>query len=156
MNSDLSWQICEPISTDEQYALFSSYQHVRHPSGEMSRMSFDDYQSLVEDTPVESSVYEFRNDQGTLEAVCLVDRIYHGLSAVYSFYNPELTRQSLGTYMVTWLIRRAKELGLDYVYLGFWIKACNKMAYKSSFRPAQIYHNGRWVDCDGDAPLGRE
>lgn len=156
LNAGLSWEHCEAVSTDEQYTLFSRYQHVRHPRGEMSRMSFDDYQSLVEDTPVDSSVYEFRNKRGDLEAVCLVDRINNGLSAVYSFYDPDLARQSLGTYMVTWLIRRANELGLRYVYLGFWIKACNKMAYKSSFRPAEIYHGGRWIDCDGKTPLGRD
>jgi arginine-tRNA-protein transferase len=155
LNTDLSWQDCDSVATDEQYQLFTAYQVRRHADGEMSRMDFDDYQALVEDTPVNSSVIEFRDQDGTLKAVCLADRICNGLSAVYSFFDPDMDRNSLGTYMVIWLIRRAKELGLEYVYLGFWVAACSKMSYKSNFRPAEIFHDGHWVECDGIAPPGR-
>ena len=155
MNADLSWQVCEPIATTEQYELFMAYQNGRHSKGEMSRMDFDDYQTLVEDTSIESLVYEFRDPDGVLKAVCLADRICNGLSAVYSFYDPQLTRNSLGTYMVVWLVRQAKELGLGYVYLGFWVAACSKMSYKSSFQPVEIFHKGHWITSDGTPPAGR-
>ncbi|MBT4890399.1 MAG: arginyltransferase [Rhodospirillales bacterium] len=156
VNSDLSWQVCEPIATEEQYNLFMAYQNGRHSDGEMSRMDFEDYQALVEDTPIESLVYEFRNSEGVLKTVCLADQICNGLSAVYSFYDPLLTRNSLGTFMVVWLVRQALEMGLGYVYLGFWVKACSKMSYKSSFQPVEIFHEGHWIASDGNTPPGRE
>ncbi len=151
-NAYLSWQECPAIATVEQYELFSAYQAGRHTGGEMAKMDFGDYQALVEDTPVESGLVEFRDGDGVLRAVCLADRLCDGLSAVYSFYDPAFERDSLGTYMVIWLIRRAHQLGLSYVYLGFWIAACSKMAYKSKFQPCEMHHGGSWVPCDGTQP----
>jgi len=156
MNKELLALECEPVATLEQYDLFKGYQDGRHSHGEMSKMEFDDYQSLVEDTPIESSIIEFRDTEGTLKAVCLVDRIINGLSAVYSFYDPELNRNSLGTYMVLWLIAHSRAQGLNYVYMGFWVSACSKMSYKSSFQPVEVYHEGHWIACDGSPPPGRE
>lgn len=148
-NEDLAWEECAPQATEEQYALFACYQLGRHGDGEMAKMDFDDYQALVEDTPIETQVVEFRAPDETLVAVCLVDRVCDGLSAVYSFFDPELDRNSLGTYMITWLIRRAHDLGLPYVYMGFWIAACGKMAYKSKFQPYEIFREGQWLPSDG-------
>lgn len=152
VNSDLSWVECLAQATEEQYALFSCYQMDRHGDGEMAKMDFDDYQALVEDTPIETQLVEFRSVDEKLVAVCLVDRICDGLSAVYSFFDPDLGHRSLGTYMVIWLIRRAHELGLRNVYMGFWIEACGKMAYKSKFQPYEIYREGQWLP-DHGAPL---
>ncbi len=148
-NSDLSWVECPAQATEEQYALFACYQLGRHGDGEMAKMDFDDYQALVEDTPIETQLVEFRSADEKLVAVCLVDRICDGLSAVYSFFDPDLDRRSLGTYMVIWLIRRGHELGLRNVYMGFWIEACGKMAYKSRFQPYEIYRDGQWLPGDG-------
>jgi len=151
-NDDLYWTECPPQATEEQFALFTCYQLGRHEGGEMAKMDFDDYQALVEDTPIETQLVEFRAADDTLVAVCLVDRICDGLSAVYSFFDPDLDRNSLGTYMIIWLIRRAHELGLPYVYMGFWIEACGNMAYKSKFQPFEVYQGGQWTPSDGKEP----
>ncbi len=148
-NNDLIWEECPAQATEEQYALFSCYQSGRHGDGEMAKMEFDDYQALVEDTPIETRVVEFRSADDKLVAVCLVDWTSDGLSAVYSFFDPDLERRSLGTYMVIWLIRRAQELGLHHVYLGFWIRDCSKMSYKSKFQPFEIYRQGKWLPASG-------
>ncbi len=144
MNAGLRWRECAAVATPEQFELFARYQDGRHTDGEMAKMDESDYQALVEDTPVETSLVEFRDDNDVLVAVCLMDKICDGLSAVYSFFDPELERNSLGTYMVVWLIRRSKSLDLPYVYLGFWIGQSAKMSYKANFRPCEKYVDGTW------------
>lgn len=143
-NGDLTVEETSVIATQEQYALFTRYQRRRHGDGDMSRMDFFDYQALVEDTPVETSVVEFREPGGGLVAVCLMDMMETGLSAVYSFFDPNLSGRSLGSYMILWLIGRARELGLAHVYLGFWIAESPKMAYKTKFRPIEIRRPEGW------------
>lgn len=145
INSELRWRECAAVATPEQYELFSRYQDGRHTDGEMAKMDESDYQALVEDTPVETSVIEFRDDKNVLVAVCLLDNLCDGLSAVYSFFDPLLEKSSLGTYMVIWLIRRAVSLDLPYVYLGFWIEQSAKMSYKSNFKPCEKFIEGHWV-----------
>jgi arginyl-tRNA--protein-N-Asp/Glu arginylyltransferase len=81
-----------------------------------------------------------------LAGVAVVDRLNDGLSAIYTFFDPDLEQRSLGTYAVLWQLRKAAEDGLDYLYLGYWIKQCQKMSYKIQFRPLELYVNGRWVD----------
>jgi arginine-tRNA-protein transferase len=138
-------------ATSEQFALFQAYQHSRHEGGEMARMDYFDYQALVEDTPVNTIIIEFRDDRGALQAACIADRVADGLSAVYSFYDPELADRSLGTYVVLWLIERTKALGLRHVYLGFWIADCAKMSYKTGFRPLEAYTPDGWRPLDPKA-----
>ncbi len=98
-NSDLTAEVVEPVATHEQYALFSDYQRSRHNGGDMSKMDFLDYQALIEDTPVNTFVVEFRRPSGTLAGACLVDRLSDGLSAVYSFFDDNDQDRSLGTYI---------------------------------------------------------
>ena len=131
-------------ATAEQYQLFQSYQQHRHGDGDMATMSFYDYRAMVEDTPIETFVIEFRGPDDRLVGACLTDRLGDGLSAVYSFFLPELERRSLGTFAILWLIRRARELGLPYVYLGYWVPESRKMAYKARFRPSEILRGGAW------------
>ena len=133
-----------PRATAEQFQLFQRYQHARHTEGDMATMSFYDYRAMVEDTPIETSVVEFRDRDGVLAGACLTDRLGDGLSAVYSFYDPGPERVSLGTYAVLWLIERARSLGLGYVYLGYWVGESRKMTYKSRFRPAEVLSGGGW------------
>ena len=132
-------------ATEEQYGLFAAYQNSRHAQGDMAKMDLLDYQALVEDTVVDTFIAEFRESDGRLIAACLTDRLKDGLSAVYSFFDPNLARRSLGTYMILWLIRRAEELGLPYVYLGYWIEDCKKMSYKAKFRPIEAVGPDGWV-----------
>lgn len=99
-NSDLIAVERPARATDEQYRLFRRYQRARHGGGEMARMDFADYQMLIEETPVDTLVIEFRDRNGTLVAACLADRLADGFSAVYSFFDPSQARRSLGTYMI--------------------------------------------------------
>jgi arginine-tRNA-protein transferase len=131
-------------ATAEQFALFQRYQQARHGDGDMATMSFYDYRAMVEDTPIETLVIEFRDPADILVGACLADRLGDGLSAVYSFFGPELHKRSLGTYTILWLIERAKALELPYVYLGYWVPESRKMAYKARFRPSEILAGGAW------------
>jgi arginine-tRNA-protein transferase len=114
----------------------------------MATMSFYDYRAMVEDTPIETSIVEFRDRQERLLGACLTDRLGDGLSAVYSFFTPDSDERSLGTQAILWLISRARELGLPHVYLGYWVQESRKMAYKAKFRPSEILRAGQWRALD--------
>jgi leucyl-tRNA---protein transferase len=133
-----------PRATAEQFQLFQRYQQVRHGDGDMASMSFYDYRAMVEDTPIDTFVIEFRDEQDRLLSACLGDRLGDGLSAVYSFFAPAMEKRSLGTYAVLWLIEQARSLGLPYVYLGYWVPESRKMAYKARFRPSEVLVCGVW------------
>ena len=144
-NSDLTAVEMDAIETVEQYRLFSAYQQARHEGGDMSGMAFNDYRSMVEDTPVKSRVVKFRDDGGDLVAVMLMDRMECSLSAVYSFFDGTMASRSLGTFMILWMIQYAHALGLPYVYLGYWIDGSDKMAYKARFQPLEILGDDGWT-----------
>ena len=131
-------------ATAEQFQLFQRYQVARHGDGDMATMSFYDYRAMVEDTPIETAVVEFRGADDRLLGACLMDRLGDGLSAVYSFFAPDLERRSLGNFTILWLIERARALGLPYVYLGYWVPESAKMAYKARFRPSEVLAGGAW------------
>jgi len=131
-------------ATAEQFHLFQRYQSVRHGEGDMATMSFYDYRAMVEDTPIETFMVEFRDPDDSMIGACLTDRLGDGLSAVYSFFIPGVEKRSLGTYTILWLIERARGLGLPYVYLGYWVPESRKMAYKARFRPSEILMGGMW------------
>ncbi len=135
-------------ATAEQFQLFQRYQNARHGDGDMATMSFYDYRAMIEDTPIDTFIAEFRDEHDRLMGACLSDRLGDGLSAVYSFFAPELESRSLGTYAVLWLIERAKLLSLPYVYLGYWVPESRKMAYKSRFRPSEVLTGGTWRPLD--------
>ncbi len=143
-NGDLLSREVPARATAEQYRLFSRYQDSRHSGGDMALMGFYDYRSMVEDSPIDTVMVEFRSADGTLRAACLTDRMNDGLSAVYSFFDPEISDRSLGTYIILWLIERANEMGLPYVYLGYWIAESRKMAYKKRFSPLEAFGPGGW------------
>ena len=100
--------VVPPRATAEQFQLFQRYQQARHGEGDMATMSFYDYRAMVEDTPVETLIVEFRDPDDRLVGACLTDRLGDGLSAVYSFFAPGLDRRSLGTHTILWLIERAR------------------------------------------------
>ena len=131
-------------ATAEQYQLFQRYQQERHGEGDMATMSFYDFRAMIEDTPIETCLVELRDADERLVGACLTDRLGDGLSAVYSFFAPELARRSLGTFTVLWLLQRARALEMPYVYLGYWVPESRKMAYKARFRPAEIFAGGAW------------
>ena len=131
-------------ATSEQFALFTRYLGWRHGDGEMAGMGFADYRSMIDDTPIDSGLLEFRDDADALAACCLVDRSSDGLSAVYSFFDPDRAADSLGSFIVLRLIEEARRRGLPYVYLGYWIAASRKMAYKTRFRPLEALGPEGW------------
>ena len=144
-NGDLAFDDIGPMATVEQYRLFTKYQNSRHGGGDMASMTFGDYRAMIEDTPVDSRVIEFRDGDGRLVAVMLADVMRDSLSAVYSFFDPELVKRSLGTFMILWLVNYADALSLGFVYLGYWIEDSAKMSYKSRFQPMEQLSNGGWT-----------
>lgn len=143
-NRDLRARVVPARATAEQYRLFNAYQEKRHTGSDMALMGFYDYRAMVEDSPINTSLVEFRDDTGALKAVCLMDRMDDGLSGVYSFYETETPSLSLGTYVVLWLINAARTYDLPYVYLGYWIHNSQKMAYKQRFQPLEAYSPSGW------------
>ena len=136
-NADLTTRDMAGHATMEQYRLFTRYQRSRHSGGEMSSMSFRDFRAMIEDSPIDTRIIEFRDPEGSLVAVMLADRQMDAMSAVYSLFDPELDKRSLGTYMVLWLIKQAEANDLPHVYLGYWIEESPKMSYKKRFRPLE-------------------
>ncbi|MBC06469.1 arginyltransferase [Thalassospira sp.] len=144
-NSDLVRTVMPPTATQEQYQLFSTYQDARHGNGDMARMDARDYRAMIEDSTVETSIFEYRRADDSLIAVALVDILADGLSAVYSFFDPAEDRRGLGTYIVLDLIDEAKMLSLPHIYLGYWIGDCRKMSYKMRFQPLEGFRDGQWI-----------
>lgn len=130
-------------ASTEQYELFARYQQARHSGSDMALMGFYEYSAMMEDSPIDTFLVEYRDASGALSAVCLTDRTSDGLSAVYSFFETSKARDGLGNYVVLWLIEQAQRLELPYVYLGYWIENSPKMAYKARFQPLeQLVENG--------------
>jgi arginyl-tRNA--protein-N-Asp/Glu arginylyltransferase len=140
-NADVASEVRPARATAEQYALFKRYLEARHVGGGMTQMNFTDYEYMVEDTPVQSVVVEYRLNSHPdlpLVAVALTDVMPNGLSMVYSFYDPELAHRGLGNFLILDHIEQVKSTGLDYVYLGYWVKDSPKMAYKKLFEPLEV------------------
>ena len=149
-HADLEVSACEPWATAEQWSLLRRYLTVRHPQGGMAAMDAHDYADMVEQTPVDTVVVEYREPSsdglpGKLVGCCLADKQSDGLSMIYSFYDPDsVTRRGLGSFIILDHIMRAGDAGLPYVYLGYWIDDCDRMAYKKSYRPAEALISGIW------------
>ena len=143
-------------ATDEQYALFRSYLDARHADGGMADMDVFEFAAMIEETPVRTRVIEYRdtealdhgitNDEGEapLSAVCLTDVLDDGVSLVYSFFDPAMRPRSLGSYVILDHVALAADLGLPYVYLGYWVPGSAKMGYKASFPALEVYADGQW------------
>lgn len=147
-NNELTASTGPAIASPDHFRQFERYQASRHADGSMADMDFDEYSAMVENTPVETMLVEYRDPDGVLCGVALTDHLKDGLSMVYSFFEPDQHRRSLGTFMILDHIRRAAQLGLDHVYLGYWISDCSKMSYKTRFRPLEMLDRSGWQTFD--------
>jgi arginine-tRNA-protein transferase len=142
-NKSLKRRATSPWATEAQYDLFRRYLDSRHADGGMADMDVFEFAAMVEETPIRSRVVEYTDDEGLI-GVSLTDVLSDGLSMVYSFYTPDRPNSSLGTYLILDHINIAKEAGLPYVYLGYWVPGSQKMGYKSKFSGLEVYIGGEW------------
>jgi len=155
VNRNLVGEQIIPAPTKEQFALFRDYLDARHSSGGMAEMTSLDYAMMVEDTHVNTMMIEYRERStddnllsGTpapLKAVALTDILSNGLSMVYSFFDTDPKYKSLGTYMILDHVKRARKMGLPYVYMGYWVDGSPKMQYKTRFKPQEHLLATGWV-----------
>lgn len=148
-NRALERRATSPWATDDQFELFRRYLDSRHADGGMADMDVFEFAAMVEETPIRSRLIEYSDlseaRDARLKAVCLTDILDDGLSMVYSFFDPALIKNSLGTYVILDHIRIAREMGLPYVYLGYWVPGSPKMDYKAKFDALEVFQGGEWV-----------
>ncbi|WP_174280345.1 arginyltransferase [Sphingomonas bacterium] len=149
-HADVEVTACRPWATDEQFRLLRRYLASRHPGGGMTGMDEDDFADMVEHSPVNSLVLEYREPtvrgrRGSLIGACLTDRQADGLSMIYSFFAADDERRpGLGNFIIMDHIIRARDAGLRYVYLGYWVKGSSRMAYKVRYRPIEVLGPAGW------------
>ncbi len=149
-NDDLQRHMVEAEATMEQFDLLRRYLLARHADGGMADMAWPDYVAMVEDTAVRTHIMEYRTvssdgGPGDLVACALVDQLVDGLSLVYSFYDPDQPRRSLGGFMILDHVSQAHLLGLPYVYLGYWVRGSDKMDYKVRYAPIELLKPEGWM-----------
>jgi len=143
-NQDLQVNEISPLFSEEIYSLYDRYISRRHADGDMYPPEPDQFKSFLVESRDETIFYEFR-DQETLIAVAVVDRLQDGLSSIYTFFDPDLAKQSPGVFTILWQIEKTREMGLQYVYLGYWIKQSQKMNYKIEYKPLELFLKDHWV-----------
>ncbi len=149
-NGDVEVTACKAWATDEQFQLLRRYLGTRHPGGGMAGMDEDDYADMIEHSPVNSVIVEYREPsvdgaRGRLIGACLTDRQADGLSMVYSFFAAdEDSRPGFGNFIIMDHLIRAREAGLPYVYLGYWVKGSPRMEYKTRYRPLEVLGPAGW------------
>ncbi len=154
-NAYLHTKHVDAVSSAEIYDLFRRYQQSRHADSEMAAMDASDLAQMIEQHTGHARLLTARDDAGQLAAVMLYDDLPDGRSAVYSFFDPDLSAQSPGTWMILHMAADTRAIHKSYLYLGYWIAASPKMAYKAHFQPLEMMQNSRWVDMGKDTAKDR-
>ncbi len=152
-NRDITVHVVEPVFSPEHFALYCRYQSARHPGSSMDDPDPERYMGFLASGQAKTVFYEMRTPDGLL-GVAVVDVLSTGLSAVYTFFDPEFMSRGLGVYAILWQVAETRRLGLEHLYLGYWIKETQKMAYKTSYQPLEALRNGYWQTLDGTAFSG--
>lgn len=144
-NAGIQRRATSPWATEDQYDLFRRYLDSRHADGGMADMDVFEFAAMIEETPIRSRVIEYTDSETSeLVGVCLTDVLSDGVSMVYSFYGPDRPKDGLGNYMILDHIEIARNAGLPYVYLGYWVPGSQKMGYKAKFSGLEVYLGGSW------------
>jgi arginine-tRNA-protein transferase len=144
-NSDLIVNRLPPDFNHEHFQLYKKYLSSRHPDGGMDNPTQDAYLEFLA-APWSDTVFFEMRSAGDLVAVAVTDIMENGLSAVYTFFDPQFAGRSPGKFAILYQIEQSRILGLEWLYLGYWIKNCGKMKYKSEYRPQQVFQNNAWQD----------
>lgn len=145
-----------PWATEAQFELFRTYLEQRHADGGMADMDVFEFAAMIEETPIRTRVIEYYTpikdgQPRKLVATCLTDILDDGLSMVYSFYDPDFISDSIGTFIILDHIAIAREAGLPFVYLGYWVPGSAKMGYKARFSGLEVHRAGAWQTYDPDS-----
>ncbi|MGS2722172.1 arginyltransferase [Porticoccus sp. GXU_MW_L64] len=142
-NADLEITLASSVDHDEHFMLYSDYICLRHADGDMYPPTRSQYDDFIASPFAFTRYLEFRY-QGKLVACSLVDILDRGISAIYTYYDPKAERRSLGTMAILTAVEESRRRNLPYVYLGYWIADCQKMRYKTRFKPVEILSEGNW------------
>ena len=145
-NASLSVTSDDTKADDEAFELFKTYLNSRHNDGQMATMSYSDFHAMIHNSPIDTFMIKYRDQNKNLIACMLMDSQRDGLSAVYSFFNPNCEKQSLGTFLILDAIRMTETLSKKWLYLGYLVQNSPKMTYKSRFKPYQLFVDGKWQD----------
>lgn len=142
-NKDITINALPAEYQEDHFKLYKNYLSFRHPHGGMENPTAESYMDFLMTDWANTIFYEMKLEE-KLMAIAVVDQLNDGLSAVYTFFNNEYLKRGLGTYAILFEIEEAKRLGLNWLYLGYWIENCKKMTYKKEFQPLEYYYNGQW------------
>ena len=143
-NADVTVEKVAPAITDEYFDLYRRYIAARHVDGDMYPPDIDQFESFLVNGRPEAAFYEFRAQEQLL-AIAVADELDDALSAIYTFFDPDVEERSPGVHAVLWLIEETKRLDKSHLYLGYWIKQCQKMSYKMDYKPIEMFINSHWI-----------
>lgn len=144
-NQDLEVTRSVPCLSEEYFRLYARYVNTRHQDGDMYPANVDQFESFLVQGRPEAVFFEFRAQEKLL-AVAVADELVDGLSAIYTFFDPDAEKRSPGVYAVLWLIEETRRLDMCHLYLGYWIKRCQKMSYKMDYQPIEMFLNNHWIE----------
>lgn len=149
MNASLTTKVVKEANIWDYYELYCRYLKLRHSDGDMYPPNPNQYESFLGAFTGFVQYVEYYLD-GQLIMVSVMDELPDAISAIYTFFDPSFQKRSLGSYAILWQINHARERRIPYVYLGFWIENCDKMNYKSNFKPHQILDDGAWKNTENN------